>query len=146
MKYRPDRTIIAVLGGFCLICSIGLAGAWVQYRMPVTLLCSGVALVVSAFLLMPVARNQIVETGVDGIILYSFGRGIELNADDLFEVVRRKNGVLSYRFYKADFSCQITPHAYRQGKSLQDEFDWLFSLDDPAVNVIERGQQNKPME
>jgi len=79
------------------------------------------------FLIIPVIKNQVVDVNGSGITIFNYGKGLELNSDDLFEIVSRKGGALSYRFQKGTYRFQISPCGYYDGKKLQDQFDKLFS-------------------
>jgi len=79
------------------------------------------------FLIIPVIKNQVVDVNGSGIIIFNYGKSFELNSNDLFEIVSRKGGILSYRFQKGTYRFQISPCGYYGGKKLQDQFNELFS-------------------
>jgi len=78
------------------------------------------------FFIVPVIKNQVVGVKNNGIIIYNFGKGFEVGLDELFEVVSRKRGVLSYRFQKGTYRFQISPVGYYKSKLLQKKFSNLF--------------------
>jgi len=78
------------------------------------------------FFLLPIIKNQIVEVKDNHIILFNFGKCIELWPKNLYEIVDRKNGLISYRFIKGSSRYQISPCGYYDSKLLQSHFKKLF--------------------
>jgi len=91
----------------------------------------------AVYFIGPVIRNQVIEITDKGFLLYSFGRKIELNSTNLYEIVEREKGIKSYRFRKNRFEeYQVTSHAYHDGIRLQEQFDQLFKVENLKVNVV----------
>jgi len=78
------------------------------------------------FLAVPVLKNQIVEVKDKSIILYNYGKGFELDSEHLYEVIKRRKGLLSYRFKRGGYRFQISPCSYNNGELLQKIFAKYF--------------------
>ena len=126
MKFYPKRKLITFLGIFSIIVSAGLMFLslhWLDLRTTIPAL---IFFGIFVFLIIPVIKNQVVDVKDNGIIIYNFGKGFELGADDLFEVVSRKGGALSYRFQQGTYRFQISPCGYYNDKLLQEKFCNIF--------------------
>jgi len=126
LKFHPARKRVAFFAMACLVIGITAAYGFLHSHSVLMAVCSGVAVVGFLFLLGPVLRNQTVEVGQDCIIVRTFGRPFELKAEHLVEVVRRKNGAMSYRFQAGNQHYQVTPLAYGDADIIQKHFDRLF--------------------
>ena len=98
---------------------------------------------IAVYFIGPAIRNQIIEITGKGILLYSFGRKIELDSANLYEIMIKENGIKSYRFRKNRFEYQVTPRAYHDSIQLQEQFDQLFKVENLKVNVVNEKSQNK---
>ncbi len=125
MKFYPKRKFIAFLGIFSIIVSAGMTFLSFHSFDLKTTIPALIFFGIFVFLIFPVIKNQVVDVKNNGIIIYNFGKGFELGSDDLFEVVRRKGGALSYRFQKGIYF-QISPCGYYNDKLLQEKFSNLF--------------------
>ena len=125
-KFHPKRKFIAFLGIFSIIVSAGLAFLSFHSLGFKTTIPALIFFGIFVFLIIPVIKNQVVDVEDNGIVIYNFGKGFELGSDDLFEVVRRKGGALSYRFQKGTYRFQISPCGYYNGKLLQDKLRNFF--------------------
>lgn len=119
------------------------ASYWLQSQRFLTLFSSIILLMIAVYFIGPVIRNQIIEIAGKGILLYSFGRKIELDSANLYEIVIRGNGTKSYRFRKNRFEYQVTPRAYHDRIQLQEQFDRLFKVKNLKVNVVNETPRNK---
>ena len=129
MKFHPHRGLVAILGVCSLTCSLMAASYWFHSRSLLTLLSSIFLLMIAVYFIGPVFKNQIIEMKGEGFLLHSFGRKIELDVDNLYEIVERQKGIKSYCFRKNGFEYQVTPHAYHDSIQLQEQFDQLFEIE-----------------
>ena len=138
--FYPNRRLAFIIAITCLAASLGLASLSFRQIDILALLGSAVMLGISWFFFVPIIKNQTVEF-IDGdkIIIGNFGKMITIDVNDLYQILKRSDGAISYRFHKADFQCQITPHAYHQAEILQEHLDCLFKLKELAMEVIEEG-------
>ena len=126
MRFYPKRKFIAFLGTFSIIVSAGMVFlSFHSFDLKTTILAL-IFFGIFVFLIFPVIKNQVVDVKNDSIIIYNFGKGFDLGSDDLFEVVKRKRGILSYRFQKGIYRFQISPWGYYNDKLLQERFSNLF--------------------
>ncbi len=126
MKFYPRRKFIAFLGIFSIIVSAGMTFlSFHSFDLKATILAF-IFFGIFVFLIFPVIKNQVVDVKKNSIILYNFGKGFELGSDDLFEVVRRKGGTLSYRFQKGIYRFQISPSCYYNDKLFQKKISNLW--------------------
>ncbi len=126
MKFYPKRKFIAFLGIFSIIVSARMTFLSFDSFNLKTTIPALIFFGIFVFLIFPVIKNQVVDVKNNGIIIYNFGKGFELGSDDLFEVVRRKGGTLSYRFQKGSYPFQISPCNYYNDKLLQEKFSNFF--------------------
>ena len=119
MKFHPKRKFIGFLGVFSILVSAGLAFLSFHSLGFKTTFPALIFFGIFVVLIIPVIKNQVVDVRDNGIVIYNLGKGFELGSEDLFEVVRRKGGALSYRF-------QISPCGYYNGKLLQDKLRNFF--------------------
>jgi len=138
--FYPNRRLAFIIAITCLAASLGLASLSFRQIDILALLGSAVMLGISWFFFVPIIKNQTVEF-IDGdkIIIGNFGKMITIDVNDLYQILKRSDGAISYRFHKADFQCQITPHAYHQAETLQERLDCLFKRKELAMEVIEEG-------
>ena len=139
MRFYPNTTLVFIIFIACLLACIGLAYLCFQQRKLLPLLGSVAMLSIALFFLFPVIKNQTVDLIDKGLVISSFGTAVTLDVNDLYQVVKRRDGALSYRFERGDFNCQVTPSAYHEGKRLQEQFNQKFKLDELTVEVIEEG-------
>jgi len=126
MIFRPRRKTVACLGLACLAAAV-LAGC-IAVRVGAVIIHLGAAVtgVLSVVLLGPVLRNQTIEVGEASVLVRTFARAVELRPQHLTQVVRRKSGIVSYRFESGRRLYQVTPIVYHDAALLQAEFDRLF--------------------
>ncbi|MCD6355890.1 MAG: hypothetical protein J7L66_01285 [Anaerolineaceae bacterium] len=127
MKFYPKRRFITFWAFFSLIVSCGMMLLSFHSFGLATIISALLFFTIFVFLIIPVIKNQVVDVHGRGIIIFNYGKGLEFNSNDLFEIVSRKGGVLSYRFKKGTYRFQISPCGYYDGKNLQDQFNELFS-------------------
>jgi hypothetical protein len=139
MRFYPNTTLVFIIFIACLLAGIGLAYLCFQQKKLLPLLGSVAMLSIALFFLFPVIKNQTVDLIDKGLVISSFGTAVILDVNDLYQVVKRRDGALSYRFERGDFNCQVTPYAYHEGKILQEHFNQKFKLDELTVEVIEEG-------
>ena len=137
MIFYPDTRLALIILMACLVACIGLAYLSFQQRNLFPLFGSVAMLSLALFLLVPVLKNQTVEFKDKGLLIGTFGMVVTLEVKDLAQVVKRKDGAISYQFQRGDFKCQVTPCAYHEGKILQEHFNRQFKLDELTVDVIE---------
>jgi len=127
-KFSPRRKSVGLVGTGSLAAGVG--GAWlaVHWESSLIAVISGIAILFAVFLFGPVIRNQTIEVSDRSIVVHTFGRSVELTADHLTEIVRRKGGGLSYRFRSGNSFYQITPMGYYDARKFEREFDRLFAL------------------
>jgi len=126
MKFYPRRKFIIFLGIFAIVVSAGMMflsfhSFGLKSAIPALMFFG-----FFVYFIVPVIKNQVVAVKDNGIIIYNFGKGFEVGSNELFEVVNRKRGVLSYRFQKGTYRFQISPCGYYKGKLLQEKFNNLF--------------------
>ena len=126
MKFYPKINFFAFLGIFSIIVSAGMMTLSFHSFGLKTTIPALIFFGIFVFLIIPVIKNQVVDVRDNGIIIYNFGKGFELGSEDLFEVVSRKGGALSYRFQKGTYRFQITPCVYYNSELLQEKFCNLF--------------------
>jgi hypothetical protein len=126
MKFYPKRKLITFLGIFSIIVSAVMMFLSFHSFSLKTTISALIFFGIFVYLIIPVIKNQMVDVKNNGIIIYNFGKGYELGSDDLFEIVSRKGGALSYRFQKGTYRFQISPCGYYNGKLLQEKFCNLF--------------------
>lgn len=137
MIFYPDTRLVLIIFIACLVACIGLAYLSFQQRNLLPLLGSVAMLSIALFLLVPIIKNQTVELIDKGLVITTFGMVVTLDVNDLYQVVKRRDGAISYRFQTGDFKCQVTPYAYHERKILQEHFSRKFKLDELTVEVIE---------
>ena len=108
-----------------------------QHFNLLALLGSGVTFGLSLFFLLPIIKNQTVEITDEGVVVSIFGTPMTLDVQDLYQVLKSRNGVISYRFEKGDVLCQITPYAYHDAEILQEHFSRIFNLDKLKVEIVD---------
>jgi len=126
MKFYPRRKFITFMGIFSIILSAGMMFLSFNSFSLKTTIPGLIFFGLFVFFIVPVIKNQVVGVKNNGIIIYNFGKGFEVGLDELFEVVSRKRGVLSYRFQKGTYRFQISPVGYYKSKLLQKKFSNLF--------------------
>ncbi|MEM9274611.1 MAG: hypothetical protein AAGA80_16860 [Cyanobacteria bacterium P01_F01_bin.143] len=137
MKFYPHMRSLFFLTALCLTSFLFLTYFLFQHFNLGTLLGSAVTFGLSLFFLVPMMKNQTVEITDEGLIVTIFGTAMTLEVQDLHQVLKRRNGDLSYRFEKGDFLCQITPYAYHDAEKLQEYLNRMFNLDKLRVEIIE---------
>ena len=137
MKFYPRIKSLFVVTALCLTSFIGLTYLLFQHFNLGTLLGSAVTFGLSLFFLVPIMKNQTVEVTDEGLVVSMFGTTMTLEVQDLFQVLKRRNGDISYRFEKGDVQCQITPYAYHDAEMLQEHFNRIFNLEKLGVEIIE---------
>ena len=139
--FYPNKRFAFVIAITCLAASIGLA--FFSFRqLDILDLFSSVVILSLLYILclclLAIIKNQTVEfIDKDKIIVGHFCKMVTVDGNDLSQVIKRRDGAISYRFHKIDFDCQITPRAYHQAEALQEHFDRLFKLTELDVEVIE---------
>lgn len=98
---------------------------------------------IAVYFIGPVIRNQIIEITGNELLLYSFGRKIELDSTNLYKIVESEKGIKSYRFRKNRFEYQVTPYAYHDSIRLQEQFDQMFKIGNLKVKLVNEKPQNK---
>ena len=97
MKFYPLIKPLVFLTALFLVCFIGLTYlCWQNFNIG-TLLGSTVTFGLSLFFLVPIIKNQTVEITDRGLIVTIFGTAINLEDQDLYQVLKRRNGDISYR-------------------------------------------------
>ena len=142
MKFYPLKRSLFVVTALCLTSFIGLTYLLFQQFNLFALLGSGVTFGLSLFFLFPIMKNQTVEITDRGVVVSMFGTPITLEVQDLYQVLKRRNGDISYRFEKGDVLCQITPYAYHDAEILQEHFSRIFNLDELKVEIVEHRTNN----
>ncbi len=142
MKFYPLKRSLFVVTALCLTSFIGLTYLLFQQFNLLTLLGSGVTFGLSLFFLVPIMKNQTVEITDRGVVVSIFGTPITLDVQDLYQVLKSRDGVVSYRFEKGDVLCQITPYAYHDAEILQEHFSRLFNLDKLKVEIVDNRTSN----
>ena len=137
MKFYPRIRSLFVVTALCLTSFIGLTYLLFQQFNLLALLGSGVTFGLSLFFLFQIMKNQTVEFTDEGVVVSIFGTPITLDVQDLYQVLKRRNGDISYRFEKGDVLCQITPYAYHDAEILQEHFSRLFNLDKLKVEIVD---------
>jgi hypothetical protein len=126
MLYYPSRKTVGILGFFDLVLSIVLTYQYLTTHNAVYAICAVTAIGLSAFILVPVIRNQVVEVINDSIIVHTFKEKNYLTIDNLTEIRRNKDGSNSYRFSKQGTRFQITPSGYSDKEKMSYEFIRIF--------------------
>ena len=138
MKFYPRLKPFFVVTALCLTSFIGLTYLLFQHFNLGTLLGSTVAFGLSLFFLVPIMKNQTVEVTDEGLVVSIFGTAMTLEVQDLYQVLKERDGAISYRFEKGDVLCQITPYAYHDAEILQEHFSRIFNLEKLRVEIIEQ--------
>jgi hypothetical protein len=136
MKFYPHTSSLRIIFVFCLLAGMGLAYLFWQQSNVLTLLSSVTMFGIALFFFVPVIKNQTVEFIDEDLVISSFGRIVTLDVNNLYQVIKRRDGTISYRFEKDDFICQVTPSAYHEGEILQEQFNKKFKLEELKVEVI----------
>jgi len=126
MLFYPSRKIIGILGFFDLVLGGILTYQFLVTYQIVYAVCVVVAIGLSAFILVPVFRNQIVEVINDSIIVHTFGEKNYLTIDNLTGIRHNKDGSNSYRFTKQGKRFQVTPSGYSDKEKMSYEFIRIF--------------------
>jgi len=126
MLFYPSRKIIGMLGFFDLVLALVLTYQFLATHQLAYAVCDVVAVGLSAFILVPVFRNQIVEVINDSIIVHTFGEKNYLTIDNLTGIRHNKDGSNSYRFTKLGKRYQVTPSGYSDKEKMSYEFIRIF--------------------
>jgi hypothetical protein len=137
MKFYPQIEIARIIAITCLIAGMWLAYLSLRQQSILVLVYSAVTFSISYLFLVPVIKNQTIEFIDAGVIINAFGTPVTCSVNDLYQVLKRNDGAISYRFRKGDAQYQVTTKAYHESEKLQEYFNRTFKLDELGVKVIE---------
>lgn len=124
--YLSFRKFVVPFGFMCLGSVIALTYKFLITYKIIYVMCDVGAVGISAFILFPFFRNQVVEIMDDSITTHRYWKRINLTIDNLEMIRRGKEGTTSYHFLKDGRCYIVTPDLYTNSENMLKEFTRTF--------------------